>query len=200
MLVTRYTHSCVRLEVDGAVLVIDPGTWSEPSALRGCDAVLITHEHPDHVDALRLAGLGAPVYAPAGSDLPGLEVTAVRPGELFSAAGVPVMAVGGRHASVLADGQSCVNVGYLVADRLYHPGDALHVPDQPVETLFVPMQAAWLKTAEAIDFGRAVAPEHAFGIHDAQLNERGLGSINSWLEDSLGPGYKWLSPGQPVLL
>ena len=55
MLLTKFTHSCVRLEKDGAVLVIDPGTFSEvEEALRGADTVLITHEHPDHYDAERL--------------------------------------------------------------------------------------------------------------------------------------------------
>jgi L-ascorbate metabolism protein UlaG (beta-lactamase superfamily) len=196
MLVTKYTHSCVRLELGEAVLVIDPGTWSEPHALDGCDAVLLTHEHSDHVDVLRLAGLGAPVFAPAGADLPGLEVSSVQPGERFTAAGIPVLAVGGWHATVIPDAQSCVNLGYIVADQIYHPGDALHVPDQQVETLLVPMQASWLKTAEAIDFVRAVKPERAFGIHDAQINERGRGSINGWLAASAGYGYRWLSPGQ----
>jgi hypothetical protein len=27
------------------VLVIDPGAWSEPQALIGADAVLVSHEH-----------------------------------------------------------------------------------------------------------------------------------------------------------
>ena len=67
--------------------------------------------------------------------------------------------------------------------RLYHPGDALFVPDQPVETLLVPLHASWLKTAEAISFLRAVRPERAFGIHDAQINSRGLQAANSWPTD-----------------
>ena len=53
MRITKYTHSCVRLAGDG-VLVIDPGEWSERSALDGADAVLITHEHPDHLDLAAL--------------------------------------------------------------------------------------------------------------------------------------------------
>jgi len=61
MEIIKYPHSCVRLEKDGRVLVLDPGVWSEPSALRGASAVLVTHEHADHVDALRLAGPGVPV-------------------------------------------------------------------------------------------------------------------------------------------
>jgi len=197
MRLTRFTHSCVRVELGGAVLVVDPGIWSEPSALHGCDAVLITHEHADHIDALRLAGLGVPVYAPAGSGISGLTVIGVQLGETFDAGGIAVRAVGGRHAAVYDGQPDCINFGYVVGDGLlYHPGDALHVPDQPVETLLVPVQASWLKTAEAIDFLGAVNPSRAFGIHDAQVNERALGSINGWLEQTSGQRYRWLGPGQ----
>jgi L-ascorbate metabolism protein UlaG (beta-lactamase superfamily) len=193
----KYTHSCVRIELDGAVLVVDPGIWSEPSALRGCDAVLITHEHADHIDTLRLAGLGVPVYAPAGSDIRGLNVTGVQPGEVVDAAGVAVRACGGRHAAVYDGEPDCVNLGYVFGDGLlYHPGDSLHVPQQAIEMLLVPVQASWLKTAEAIDFLRAVNPGRAFGIHDAQVNERALGSINGWLEHTSDQRYRWLRPGE----
>lgn len=61
MRITRFAHACVRVEDAGRVLVIDPGTRSEPDALDGTDAGLVTHEHADHIDTRRLAGLGAPV-------------------------------------------------------------------------------------------------------------------------------------------
>jgi len=199
MLVIKFRHACVRIEMDsGAVLVIDPGIWSEPRALAGADAVLITHEHGDHVDVLRLAGLGAPVYAPADARIDGADrfsVTRVVSGEEFTAAGVRVRAFGGRHATTYRDQPVCANLGYLVDDRLYHPGDALHVPDRPVETLLIPMQGAWLKTAEAIDFANATGPQQAFGIHDGQINDYGLASINHWYTNEINTNYRWLSPG-----
>jgi L-ascorbate metabolism protein UlaG (beta-lactamase superfamily) len=49
---TKLGHSCVRLEKDGAVLVIDPGVWTDAAAaLAGAAAVMVTHEHADHLDA-----------------------------------------------------------------------------------------------------------------------------------------------------
>jgi L-ascorbate metabolism protein UlaG (beta-lactamase superfamily) len=196
----RYTHSCIRLEHDGRVLVIDPGIWSEPIALLGADAVLVTHEHVDHVDVLRLAGLGVPVYAPKAADIEGVTVVGVEPGDTFAAAGFAVSAVGGQHALVRADQRTCANLGFVVDDTLYHPGDALHLPERPIGTLLVPLQASWLKTTEAIDFVRSVAPQLAIGIHDAQVNERGLVSINSWLHEQSGTDYRWLAPGTAVEL
>jgi L-ascorbate metabolism protein UlaG (beta-lactamase superfamily) len=194
--ITRYTHSCVRIERNGTVLVVDPGIWSEPSALRGADAVLITHEHTDHIDVLRLAGLGVPVYAPTDARITGLDVIRVQPGKPFTAAGFAVTPVGARHAQVFEDEPDCANQGYIIEGRLYHPGDALFVPDQAVETLLVPLQASWLKTAEAISFLRAVGPQRAFGIHDAQINSRGLRGANGWLTEQGRHGYQYLAPGE----
>lgn len=198
MRITKYTHACVRIEHEGRVLVVDPGTWSEPAALTGADAVLVTHEHIDHVDVLRLAGLGVPVHVPADADVPRLEAIRVTPGSEFTAAGFRVRAVGGRHAPVHAGRPACANLGYVIDDAVYHPGDALHVPGQPIETLMVPLQASWLKTTEAIDFVNAVAPRRAFGIHDGQINERGLGSVNGWLAEQADHGYRYLRPGESL--
>lgn len=192
---TKYTHSCVRLAHGGGTLVIDPGIWSEPEVLDGADAVLVTHEHNDHVDVSRLTALNVPVYAPTAARIPGLDFLGVAAGQEFTAAGFRVTAHGGRHAHVHGGLPDCANLGYLVGESLYHPGDSLHVPERPVETLLVPLQGSWLKTTESIDFVRAVGPERAYGIHDGQLNERGLGSINGWLTRECGGRYDWLPAG-----
>lgn len=179
------------------MLVVDPGTWSEPRALVGADAVLVTHEHTDHVDVLRLAGLGVPVYAPEGARLPDLvplSVTRVRAGQRFTAAGIEVSAHGGRHAAIHGGQPDCPNLGYLIGDGLYHPGDALHVPDEPVRTLLVPAQGSWLRLDEAIRFAGAVGAAAAYPIHDAQLNERGLASVAGWFGETIS-GYRHLVPG-----
>ncbi|MGW5671919.1 MBL fold metallo-hydrolase [Micromonospora sp. NPDC003776] len=198
MKITKWTHACVRLEHEGRVLVIDPGTWSEPRALVGADAVLVTHEHTDHVDVLRLAGLGVPVFAPDTARLPDLAplpVTRVAAGDRFTAAGFAVTACGGRHAFI-HDGQpDCANLGYLVDDAVYHPGDSLALPGAPVETLLVPAQGSWLKLTEAITFATTVGAQRVYPIHDAQLNDRGLDSVNGWFGETV-PGYGYLAPGE----
>src|SRR4051794_2459048 len=109
--ITKFTHSCVR--VDGAgVLVVDPGGFSERSALDGVDAVLITHEHPDHLDTGALAEAAArrpalrvfahPDVLPKLTGI-GAGCTAVQPGEEFEAAGYRVRAYGGTHALIHPD-------------------------------------------------------------------------------------------------
>ncbi len=57
MRLTKLEHACVRLEKNGTTVVVDPGTWTDPGVLDGAAAVLVTHEHADHLnaDALRAA-------------------------------------------------------------------------------------------------------------------------------------------------
>ena len=196
MKITKYTHACVRLEDAGRVLVIDPGEWSEPKALVGAHAVLVTHEHSDHIDVDRLAKAGLPVFAPVGADIDGLDVTWISPDQTFDAAGFRIRAVGGRHAYIYGAEPDCPNLGYVVDDGIYHPGDAVFVPDQPIETLFVPAQGSWLKLTEAIDFVKAINPSRIFPIHEAGLSDRGLASVTAWYNRVTDHGYRYLAPGE----
>jgi L-ascorbate metabolism protein UlaG (beta-lactamase superfamily) len=193
----RWTHSCVRLEAHGASLVIDPGLWSEPEALEGVDAVLLTHEHADHVDLDLVRACGRPVYAPRGAHLPGLASHPLDAGERYDVVGFEVETVGGTHARVLPDQETCANLGYVV-DGVYHPGDALAVAERPVATVLVPLQASWFKTAEGVGFLRAVDARRAFGIHDGQINHRAVDAIGHWYEVGSGGRYRHLAPGTAV--
>ncbi|ASW56713.1 MBL fold metallo-hydrolase [Plantactinospora sp. KBS50] len=208
MRLTKYAHACVRIEHDGGVLVVDPGMFAEPAALDGADAVLVTHEHPDHldVDAIRAAakrrpGLAAYGHAAVLEKLAdaGVAATPVAVGDSFTAAGVPVRAYGGQHAVIHPDIPRLVNLGYLIDDRVYHPGDSFAVPaDSPVDTLFAPIHAPWLKLSEAVDFVRAVAPRRAFALHDGLLNEAGLNFTNANMARLAGCEYARLEPGTVV--
>ncbi|MEV4636233.1 MBL fold metallo-hydrolase [Actinoplanes sp. NPDC049548] len=206
MRVTKFTHSCLRLEGDG-VLVVDPGVFSERSALDGADAVLITHEHPDHVDVEGLADAvsrrpGLRVYAHADV-LPQLSafvgaVTTVEPGGELSAAGFTVRAYGGAHAVIHEDIPRIANLGYLISDgahSVYTPGDSFTVPEAEVDTLFVPLNAPWMKLSEAIDFVRAVRPGRAYALHDSLLTATGAQVSNGHLDRLGGTKYAQVAPG-----
>jgi L-ascorbate metabolism protein UlaG (beta-lactamase superfamily) len=200
MRLTKYTHACVRLEDGDRALVIDPGIFSEAEALSGATGVLITHEHPDHIDADKLAaarqsnpGLAVYTHAALAAQL-GDGVTAVSAGQTFTAAGFTVRAVGGQHAEIIDGLPGCANLGFIV-DGVYHPGDSVHVPGEAVDTLLVPAAGPWLKLREAIEFVRALRPSHSFRIHDAALSAIGLDNFDGWLADERA-GYARLSPGE----
>lgn len=200
MLLTKFSHACLRLEKDGSVLVVDPGGLSDPAtALHGADGVLITHEHPDHldVDALRTAAAERPLTVWAHPEvlakLDGLDTVAVVPGDEVTAVGFTVRAYGGRHAHIHEDVPDLPNNGYLIDGRIYYPGDSFDPPGVPVEVLFVPIGGPWMKIAEAIDFVRAVAPGRAHPTHDAVLSPPGQAFSDNWMAQRGNAPYSRLT-------
>ncbi len=87
---------------------------------------------------------------------------------------------GTQHAVIHPDIPTIANVGYLVDDSLYHPGDAYFVPEVPVSVLLLPTSGPWMKIGEAADYVRAVRPQQIIQIHEALLSDIGL-----FLADSL---------------
>jgi L-ascorbate metabolism protein UlaG (beta-lactamase superfamily) len=214
MQLTKYSHSCIRLDEGSASLVIDPGIFSEVAvALVGADAVLITHEHADHLDmpafldaARSNSAMRVWAPKPVADSLAELgdRVTAVGAGESFDAAGFAVRTFGGLHALIHPlVGAPVANVTYLVNDSVYHPGDSFTVPPVPVETLLIPVHAPWSKVAEVIDFAIAVRAPRAFQIHDALLNEFGSRLVDTQVTNIpalYGTTYRRLASAESVEL
>jgi L-ascorbate metabolism protein UlaG (beta-lactamase superfamily) len=212
MELTKQEHACVVLADGDRRLVIDPGAFTEPGALDGATGVLVTHEHPDHFapDRLRAALDADPALeiwtnkaVAAQLDAAGGRVHVVGHGDTFTAAGFDVHVHGELHAEIHPEIPRVANIGFLVGGVVFHPGDALTVPEEPVATLLLPMHAPWSKTAELIDYVRAVHADQAYAVHDGYLNETGLGIVTGLLGER-GPGtstpFSRLAPGDSVEL
>lgn len=182
MKVTKYTHSCLLIEVENVSILTDLGSWNiTVPDVSNLNVVLITHEHADHFEVEKLKVIleknpNAKVitHAAVGSKLDdaGIAYVAIKPGESIDINGVPIESYGTDHAIIYGDNSPCRNTGYLIAEKLFIPGDALHdVPSKPVEILALPTGGPWLKISEAIDYAKAVKPKIAFPIHDAMYTE-----------------------------
>ena len=194
MELTKHEHACVTFENEGASFVIDPGSFSPNAAdiISGAEAVLLTHEHFDHVHeaAINAALEARPdlrVYAPAAlagtfGAHPGRFI-AVSAGDELKVAGFTVSVHGTTHASIHADIPAVPNVGYLVDETVYHPGDAYFVPEASVGTLLLPTSGPWMKIGEAADYVRAVRPHRMIQIHEALLSDIGLNVADMFLGD-----------------
>jgi L-ascorbate metabolism protein UlaG (beta-lactamase superfamily) len=173
--------------------------------------VLITHEHADHYSADHLRRTDAPIHtigavaARIREEAPDVaeRVTVVSPGQQVDP-GVPTLVVGEKHAIIHPEKQHFDNSGYLLEVeglRIFHPGDALTVPAEPVDLLLLPVSAPWLKISECIDFARDVGAQRSLAIHDKVYSEVGLKLADQHLSAMLGERaqtYVRLQPGEEL--
>jgi L-ascorbate metabolism protein UlaG (beta-lactamase superfamily) len=199
MRITKLGHACVRIQTGGGVVVVDPGVFTDAGALEGADAVLITHEHADHVHPEHLRASDAPIWTIAAVErllreqAPDVaeRVTVVRPGDRLDIAGASVEVVGEKHAVIHPDYDRFDNSGYVLesgGSSVYHPGDALTAPGRPVDVLLAPVSAPWLKVSEAVDFVREVAAPTSLGIHDRVYSDIGLDMVATHMANLLPDG------------
>lgn len=206
MRITKFGHACVRIEHEGSVVVIDPGVFTEPEAVDGATAVLVTHLHPDHLHPDNLRATDAPVFSVGqvheqlAQDAPDVaeRTTAVAAGAAFDV-GLPVRAVGELHQVIHPELPLPYNSGYLLTlgdQTVYHPGDALTLPEVPVDVLLCPSSAPWLRSEMAVEFVRGVGAPTNLAIHDRIYSEAGHGFLASQMEQLVGPrGLAWVRRG-----
>jgi L-ascorbate metabolism protein UlaG (beta-lactamase superfamily) len=184
MRISKFGHACLVIEEGRAKIMIDPGAFSSGfEGITEIDALLITHEHQDHLDLdnVKLLVGSNPdmiVYADEAStkklEDAGLKCETVYAAGTFEVAGVTVTVYGKDHIVIHPDVPGIPNVGYMIAERFFYPGDAYTVPGEPVEILATPVGAPWLKIEEAIDYVRAIKPKVVIPVHDAVLSSEGV--------------------------
>ena len=211
MQLTHFGHSCLlaRFSDDSGhdtTVLFDPGTFSHGfEGITGLSAILITHQHADHVDTARLPALletnpQAALYAdPQTAQQLGHPWRAVHVGDELTVGHLAVRAVGGRHAVIHPDIPVIDNISYLIGDgehpaRLMHPGDALFTPGEPVDVLATPAAAPWMRISEAVDYLRAVAPTRAVPIHQAIIDPSARGIYYSRLSEMTDTDFQVLEP------
>lgn len=182
MKLTKLEHAALVLEASGQKLFIDPGSFTTAlTETANAAAIVITHEHPDHWTPEQLNRViamnpGVPIYGPAGvaaaaGEIP---VTVVAEGDTVEAGPFTLRFFGEKHAVIHSSIPVIDNVGVLVNDELFYPGDAFTIPEGvTVKTLAVPAGAPWLKISEVIDYVLAVKPVRSFPTHEMGLSRSG---------------------------
>ena len=187
MRLTKFVHSCVLVTETGGSLLFDPGKFSfvegrvRPEQFTGLTAIVLTHNHPDH---LALDALATIVAANPHAEI------------LGNAESVATLAAQNIAATVLEDGSRTVgpffleampashalilgsdppsNTAFRVNRTLLNPGDSFSpVLDRFAGTpaLMLPVMAPWMRELEAADFGLRMRPAHILPVHDGQSRD-----------------------------
>jgi L-ascorbate metabolism protein UlaG (beta-lactamase superfamily) len=183
--ITRLGHAALLVETPGARVLVDPGVFSadEAFSLRDLDAVVVTHQHPDHLDPARSAALvdanpGAVLLAdPETAQQQGGPWQPHVDGQVTEVGDLSIAAVGERHAEILPTLPVVANVGVVLTGpgatgddvRLFHPGDSYATLPPDVDVLALPLAAPWARIADTVAFLRAVAPRAFLPVHDGTI-------------------------------
>jgi len=134
--------------------LIDPGVWSRGfQELQNLNAILITHEHPDHLDseALKIVLKNNPSV------------------KIYTNKGVLIEGFGEKHAAIYKDIPEVDDTGYMIAEKFFYSGDALHMPPKPVEVLAMTAYAPWGTIQDIVDQVKKINPKICFPVHDGIL-------------------------------
>lgn len=211
MRVTKHEHACLVLDKAEQKLVIDPGAFTTP--LIGMDnvaAIVITHEHPDHWTPEHLGRIlernqeavifSTPAVAAAASDF---SIITVADGDHHEVGGFSLRFFGDKHAVIHPSIPLIDNIGVMVDDALFYPGDSYTVPPVAVDTLVAPAGGPWLKISEAMDYVTAVAPKRCLPTHQMGLSKIGQKQANDRLREvteAAGGEYLVLEPDESLHL
>lgn len=182
-------HAAVLIEARDTRVLIDPGNVSVAEAfdLDGLDGIVVTHQHPDHLDPDRIGALlerneGATLLCdPETADRVGHGTwTAHTHDDETHVGGLTILGVGTVHAVILPALPRVANTGVLVSAEgeptFFHPGDSYELAPEGVDVLALPLGAPWAKISETVDFVARVSPATLFPVHDATISERAYGT------------------------
>lgn len=195
MKLTKLQHACFYIEHSNKRLLIDPGNFTaDLDTELKFDYVVITHEHPDHLDYGNLERIVSTnpevqfITHPGTkfNDQEGLNHLTVLPGDNIIVGSFNLNFFGGEHAPIHPDVPHVANLGVLINQTVYYPGDSMARPGVDVKYLALRISAPWLKISEAIDLLHDVNPINAFPTHDAILSNEGKALIDGLVDRLAG--------------
>jgi L-ascorbate metabolism protein UlaG (beta-lactamase superfamily) len=186
---TKYQHSCFTVEKNNEIIVVDPGKYSSDFiAPDNVVAIIITHVHSDHFDHEQIESIidrnpEAVIFGPqtVTSAIEVFKTQTITEDTIVEVGQFKLRFIFGEHEAIRPNFPSTENLGIMIDDLLYYPGDSFMAPPAPVDTLALPVAAPWLKISDTIDFYLFVHPRLAFPTHDAILSAEGKEIVDSHL-------------------
>lgn len=179
--ITPIYHAAAMIEAGADRIYIDPARPANISGLAPGDLILITHDHPDHMDAgyvKSLSKAGTQVVAPAAVQRTITQAKVLANGESMSWRGWKITAVPAYNTHHLTPSGEPYHPkgrgnGYVLTyggKNFYFAGDTEGTPEmralRDIDVAFIPMNLPYTMTPdEAADAVKAFRPKVAIPYH-----------------------------------
>lgn len=186
MKISKYLHSCLVFEKDGFKLLFDPGKFSfaegrvKAEMFADVDAIIITHNHPDHLDAENLKKIieisGAILYSNAqvvkeleDNNLIGHEIIQ---GEM-SIGPFHLQVIDVVHEQIL-DSELPDMQAYIIDEKVLHPADSFEeklLKFKGIDWLVLPIMAPFTTELAVAKFADKIKPKNILPVHDGYARD-----------------------------
>jgi L-ascorbate metabolism protein UlaG (beta-lactamase superfamily) len=179
MKIKKIGHCCLLIQEHNTRILTDPGNFSSgQDEVENIDAVLITHEHGDHlhIESLKTVLKNNPkarVFTNKSVSRllvdNDIRYEILDDGKKTMIENVSIEGFGKDHALIHKELPCVENTGYLINDRFFYPGDALTIIKKKLDILALPVAGPWVKISESIDYAKKMKPKKCFPVHDGMI-------------------------------
>lgn len=188
MKISKYGQSCLLIEEDNQVILIDPGSYSEEykeillSNVTNLDYILITHDHLDHMSPSLIREV-----IEKFPDATVISNTIVKEMLMKENIDITTEKVPGVEFETIDHerlwfGNPTKNTVFTVFGKLTHPGDSLHFTSS-ADIVALPLTAPWGSTVEAVEKAMELHPKTIIPIHDSLWKDEVRKSFYTRLKD-----------------
>jgi L-ascorbate metabolism protein UlaG (beta-lactamase superfamily) len=184
MRVSKFIHSCLLVEEGRDKILFDPGMFSfmedqvTPDTFRDVGTIIITHNHPDHLDVAALQKIvelsGAMVITNSETKdvltKQGIEAMVLEEGS-YQSKDFTIRAVPASHEKILAPTLP-QNTAYIINESFLNPGDSFaQLPStvKGIKALALVVAALWTTEVTTAAFAETIAPQMVIPVHDSYV-------------------------------
>ena len=182
MKIKKFPQSCLLVSIADKKILVDPGCLKFDASFvpewKTADVVLLTHRHPDHVNAEILQNLAAPIYAPreVAKFYPTLKIKKVKAGNAFHLGDATIVVTHAQHGfqpPMKTNGMECLEaVGYIISDgnqSIYITGDTICFNNDYTADILIAPATGNCVTMDAVGvgyFAKMVGAQKVYLVHN----------------------------------